>query len=227
MALWLKGFLGNLSTITNCSLKLSQIPVFYAVHLSLFGIACVQQRAIRALGAGCDKKRLIEIWWNFYDAPAQRRHPGLDGKCRDNFWLFGARVDSCGYGMVDVYSLCMPLYRPLPLSEASIPLSQLSILHIPPISTKFKNFSYFRRIYTFPHSFVQYIRLWLNLRFFASPYFDHDAFMHYDLHALDASVDLCSFSLTPQLSGLTCFLCSALRHSPGLRHNWPLHQYNC
>jgi len=30
----------------------------------------------------------------------------------------------------------------------------------------------------------------LNLLFFASPYFDHDAFMHHALHVLDAIEDL-------------------------------------
>jgi len=49
------------------------------------------------------------------------------------------------------------------------------MMHNPPISQKFLNSPYFHEIEVF----------WFNLRIFASPYFDHDAF--YALHVLDAS----------------------------------------
>jgi len=62
------------------------------------------------------------------------------------------------------------LYLPL------FPISK-KILNFPPISKKFLNF---------PPIFVQFTFFWLNLRLFASPYFDHDAFMCHALHALDA-----------------------------------------
>src|SRR6218665_881640 len=56
------------------------------------------------------------------------------------------------------------------------PSSQLCILHIPPISTKFINFL----------CFVKFTFL-LNLSVFASPYFHHDSFMHHAVHVPDAS----------------------------------------
>jgi len=37
-----------------------------------------------------------------------------------------------------------------------------------------------------PPIFVQFTFFWFNLRFIASPYFDHDAFMYHFLHVLDA-----------------------------------------
>jgi len=35
----------------------------------------------------------------------------------------------------------------------------------------------------------------LNLRFFASPYFDHDAFMQHPLHVMDTPVGMKGFQL--------------------------------
>jgi len=69
------------------------------------------------------------------------------------------------------------------------------IFHFPP---------YFRRIhtlpsisgktlfpfFTFPPTFIQFTCFWSNLRVFSSPYFDHDAFMHYALQVLDAHASM-------------------------------------
>src|SRR6218665_3305789 len=61
------------------------------------------------------------------------------------------------------------------------PLKPMMYIELPP---------YFRKIYKFPPIFLQFTCLLPKLRFFASPYFDDDAFMHHALHVghLDASV---------------------------------------
>jgi len=40
---------------------------------------------------------------------------------------------------------------------------------------------------------VKFTFYWLNLRFFASHYLDHNAFMHHAIHILEA----CDFSYSP------------------------------
>ena len=65
------------------------------------------------------------------------------------------------------------MYAVLMNAEASIPLTQLHILHIPPTYTKFINLS--------PLCRPTFNLFLLNLRFLAS-YFDHDTFMHLALH---------------------------------------------
>src|SRR6218665_3358965 len=50
---------------------------------------------------------------------------------------------------------------------------------------------YFQKIYKFSPISAKFIHFPLfpqNLRYFASPHFDHDAFMHHVLHVLDAPV---------------------------------------
>ena len=62
----------------------------------------------------------------------------------------------------------------------SIPLSHWFILHIPPYLNFFINSPpHLLKIDKFPPYFCS-IGFFANLRFFPSPYFDHDAFMHYD-----------------------------------------------
>src|SRR6218665_299651 len=58
-----------------------------------------------------------------------------------------------------------------------------SMMHIAysPIFAKCINFPYFRKSYKFPLFSLNFRLLWLNQRFLASLYFDHDAFMHYVL----------------------------------------------
>ena len=69
--------------------------------------------------------------------------------------------------------------------KISLPLPQ-NLKISPSISAKFINFPiHFHKIYKFPlFSFNSH--LLFTLGFFASTYFDHDAFMHHALHILDA-----------------------------------------
>src|SRR6218665_408703 len=55
----------------------------------------------------------------------------------------------------------------------------------------------------FPQNLYISPRFPQNLRFFGSPYFDHDAFMHDALHVLDASAFLHLHNLYLDLSILT------------------------
>src|SRR6218665_3918101 len=66
-----------------------------------------------------------------------------------------------------------------------------------PIFAKCIHSPYFGKIYIplifskfipLPRMFVHFTFLWLHLHSFASPYFDHDVFMHHALHLLSASV---------------------------------------
>jgi len=67
--------------------------------------------------------------------------------------------------------------RPSPMPMTHIAYS--------PISTKCINYPLFStKIYKFLPTFVHFA-FWLNLRLFASPYYDHDAFTHLVLHVLD------------------------------------------
>src|SRR6218665_2256373 len=63
----------------------------------------------------------------------------------------------------------------------------------------FYKFPLFSQNIYFPHIFVQFT-------FFASPYFDHDAFMHHALHVLDSRSPckmstLCNVIIKPKFSG--------------------------
>ena len=55
-----------------------------------------------------------------------------------------------------------------------------SMMHI-----AYSHAPYFHKTYKFTLLFPQNLRFLLNFRVFASPYFDHDAFMHHALHVLD------------------------------------------
>jgi len=54
------------------------------------------------------------------------------------------------------------------------PKSMTHILYIPPIYTKFINSPIFDKF-----------RIFVEFTYFASPYFDHDAFIHHALHVLN------------------------------------------
>jgi len=57
----------------------------------------------------------------------------------------------------------------------------------------------------------------LNLRFFLSPYFDHDAFMHHALHVLDAPVQVHADNYLNSFAGMAQYFFNFLplfnRHS--------------
>jgi len=77
------------------------------------------------------------------------------------------------------YSDCFGVLR------ASIPLSQWCIWHIPPIFKKFINVPLFPKKFCNSPLFQQNLGFLDKFTFFASPYYDHHAFMHRALHALE------------------------------------------
>lgn len=71
----------NLVVSTGYSLKMSQIPVFYAVQLSLYGSACVQRRNGWAAEVATNRN-LLEF---LLRACAVTTSGLFDGKCSDDF----------------------------------------------------------------------------------------------------------------------------------------------
>src|SRR6218665_3040893 len=62
------------------------------------------------------------------------------------------------------------------------PLKSMMHIAFPPIPKKIIIPLYFSKFINFPRIFVQLKFILLNLRYFASPYFDRDAFMYHALH---------------------------------------------
>ena len=105
------------------------------------------------------------------------------------FWLPSYQFpDASSYNIINILSgwlsdtfpilYCFNCLLKQTNAGESIPLSQLCLFYIPPISKKFINFPLpcFRKSYKFPPIFVQFV---LSTVFASNSYFHHDAFMLY------------------------------------------------
>ena len=62
------------------------------------------------------------------------------------------------------------------------------IMHFPPLSEHLSESV--ENVHNFPTIFVKFLCVLPHLCIFASPYFDHDAFMHHTIHVLDTPYEL-------------------------------------